>query len=311
MELENRYLVFVVILNWNRPADTIDCVNSLEAQREVSLKVYIIDNGSTDDSITILKKAFPWLHVVELKNNLGYAGGMNIGIRTVLDAGANYILLLNNDTIADPYMVKNLLSELGPGIGITSPIIYYHDQPARPWSVGGNIAPWFLEQITPHRVWRWQIPKKPVVRTFFTGCALLVKREVFQQVGLFDERFYPAYYEDIDFCFRLLQAKIKMLLVPEAKLWHKISSSSGGEDNPMVRYLLARNGAYYNRKHIRWWQFPFVLTYRFARSVWTSMKLLLSKDWVGLSALWDGLIVGWTDLRKESEDKYLDKLTNV
>ena len=290
--------VHAVILNWNRVKDTMECLDSILAQKKVTINITVVDNGSTDNSVEEILKGYPQIDVIPTGRNLGYPGGMNVGIQRALSCGASNILLLNNDIIADPLMVKVLLDNLSSQIMIAAPLIYFFDLPSKVWSAGGNINPVLLEMAPAPLA----IPDKPMIKTFFTGCALLIKRNVFDQNGVFDEEYFPGYYEDLDFCLRMKRAGIKMVLVPQAKLWHKVSQSSGGSNSPRVRYLMARNSARYFRKNMRWWQIPVIVGYRLLSAIKTSVVLLSKRDWEGMNAYWTGLSVGW--LRMTISDEY-------
>ena len=281
--------VYVVVLNWNRAGDTLECLGSMASQQDVTLHIIVVDNGSTDHSVEQIRAIFPAVELISTGANLGFPGGMNIGIRRALQSGAEKVLLLNNDTIADAQMIRNLVDGLKPEYGCAAPAIYYADSPDQLWSTGVNIHLLLLEMWANHPV----IPEHPLEKTFFTGCALLVRRSVFYQIGLLDESFFPWYYEDLDFSLRVLRAEIRMVLVPRAKLWHKISQSSDGSNSPRVRFLMARNSAWYFRKHMRWWQVPIIVGHRFMSAVKTSILLITTRDWKGMKAHWIGLIVGW------------------
>jgi GT2 family glycosyltransferase len=293
-------IIHVVVLNWNRPKDTIECLDSLVAQQNVILKITVVDNGSTDNSLEEIASASPQIEVISTGKNLGYAGGMNAGIQWVLSKGAAHILLLNNDTIADPLLAKYLLTGLSAQAEISAPLIFFADPPSKIWSTGGNINSLILEMM-PSPL---QKPKEAEVKTFFTGCALLVSSRVFHQIGGFDDRFYPGYYEDLDFCLRVKHAGIGMVLVPQAKLWHKVSQSSGGSHSPRVRFLMARNSARYFRKHMRWWQVPFITGFRLLSALKASM-MLIGSDRKGFEAYWRGMASGWLGISSAWEDDLL------
>jgi len=296
--------VYVIVLNWNGSSDTIECIETLLRQKDVSLRCIVVDNGSQDDSVERIRARYPELDLIQTQKNLGYSGGMNTGIRYALERGARYILLLNNDTLADENMVCQLLKQIQDGADIAAPAIFYAEAPERLWSIGGKIDPLFLELLTPHGG-SIPIPPGPIERDFVTGCAMLVQRSVFEQVGVFDEVFYPGYYEDLDFCLRVRRQGLTIQMTPQARLLHKISQSSGGKSSPKVAYLMGRNSGLYFRKHARFWQLPFVLGFRLLSAIKRSVLLVVQRDGKSLSAYWTGLANGWLGLFQKSSEKYL------
>jgi len=115
-----------------------------------------------------------------------------------------------------------------------------------------------------------------IERSVLVGCGLLIRRDLLERVGLFDERFF-MYYEDLDLCLRARRAGYRLLLVPSAKMWHKVAVSSGGRDSPGERYHMARSSVLFFRKHARSWQVPFIAPYRTASAVKTVTRLLLRR----------------------------------
>ena len=117
--------VFIVVLNWNGLADTLECVRSLDAIEYQNRTVVVVDNGSANAEADQLEAARPGLIVLRSRENLGYAGGNNLGIRLALERGADYVWLLNNDTIVNPGCVTELVAtgERDPQAGILSPVV--------------------------------------------------------------------------------------------------------------------------------------------------------------------------------------------
>lgn len=229
----NLYPLWVVILNWNLPDDTIACVRSVMAAIPAGgdVRILVVDNGSTDDSVARLHQAFGQtgapIDLLETHANLGFAGGMNAGIRAALAQGAQSVLLLNNDTLIDPAMIQHLVDALAqhPAAGLAGPVIYYHDAPNQIWRFGDNEHPWLP---IPRRIPDVRVAAgtgDPVTVDYITACAMLARKEVFDRVGYLDERFF-FYFEDADFCRRVRAAGFAILGVPRAKMWHKVSVSA-------------------------------------------------------------------------------------
>jgi GT2 family glycosyltransferase len=235
--------VIVIVLNWNGSADTLCCLESLEKVTYPACEVLVVDNGSTDDSVAILRRAFPHLRMIETGQNLGFVGGNNVGLEYARSAGAEYALLLNNDTEVDADFLTHLVqaAESGPDVGITGPSIYYFDEPDTFWSAGGQID-WkhgVTSMVGINQVEQGQYGSQPRPVDFVTGCALLIKMDVVEKVGMLDPRFF-LYYEETEWCVRVRRAGYEILHVPASKIWHKISPVAR-EASPMVHYYMTRN----------------------------------------------------------------------
>jgi GT2 family glycosyltransferase len=217
--------VFVVVLNWNLKDETIDCVTSVLAGNYVRQRIVIVDNGSEDGSVSAFERQFgESVALILNRENLGFAGGMNSGIRYALDHSADWVLLLNNDTVVAPDMLEALLSAASqPELGILTPAIFYYDQPGLVWRLGDRRSPWLP---MPLKISASEAKSQAILPVdYVTGCAMLVKRQVLETVGLLDEQFF-MYYEDADFCRRGIEAGFKVACVPWAKVWHRVSLSA-------------------------------------------------------------------------------------
>src|SRR3989339_346256 len=139
----NKPLVYILILNWNGKEDTLECLSSLKKIDYPNYKTIVIDNGSTDDSVKIINKKYPKIKIIENKKNLGYAEGNNVGIRYALKNKADYVLILNNDTIVDKKFLTELVKvgESNEKVGIVGPNVYCYffqaEDGIRDWSVTG------------------------------------------------------------------------------------------------------------------------------------------------------------------------------
>ncbi|MDO9087400.1 MAG: glycosyltransferase family 2 protein [Anaerolineaceae bacterium] len=296
--------IYVVVLNWNGRDNTIDCLYSLKKQKNVKINIVIVDNGSSDNSVETILKIFSDIIIIQNNENLGYAGGMNKGIKYAISKNSKYVLILNNDIIADENLIWHLLSNTKNNVYVTSPVIYYSNKPHEIWSVGGRINPLLLEMTKPHGdVVR--LPNEPVFKEFLSGCALFIDCFVFEKIGYFDERFFPGYYEDLDFCLRAKKNNLKMQVIPEARIWHKVSQSSGGKESPNIYFLMARNSGYYFKKHMKLWNALFIILFRLGSAIKKSTLLLTNKKFNCFIAYWRGLINGWIGLLKQYEEVYL------
>jgi len=297
--------ISVIILNWNGENDTIDCINSLLNQVDVELDIMVIDNGSKEESVSKIERKFPQLMVIKSESNLGYCGGMNLGIRMAIKKDAKFILLINNDTVADKNFVKSLMENFEDDVGVVGPIIYYYDDPNEIWSSGGKISP-IIQELKRSHEHQLEIPTKPIDLDFITGCAMLVKREVFEKVGFFDERFFPAYYEDLDFCLRVRKAGYRIILDPTSLLWHKVSKSSNGSESENLIFLVARNSGFYFRKHLKLWNFFPIICYRLLSGIKKTIFWSVQKKICLIKAYWCGFFVGWTGKSFKCQKHYMD-----
>jgi len=287
-------LVYVVIPNWNRRDDTLACVESLLQMDYPDFRIVVVDNGSTDDSVQAMARQFPGVEQITNGRNLGFAAGANVGIRHALARGADFVFVANNDTSVAPDALGVMVEAASPqDVGLVGPKIYYAGDPQRIWSVGAWRHRLTLE-ITGCR--RGQLDAdpdgEPFEVDFVTGCAMLIRRGCLEQVGLFDERFF-MYYEDSDYCLRVRSAGYHVLVVPRAKMWHKVATSSGGSDSPMERYHMARSSVLFFRKHVRGWRWLIVGPYRAGSAVKWVMRLALRRRWVSVRAYLRGLGDGW------------------
>jgi GT2 family glycosyltransferase len=285
--------VCALTLNWNRSQDTVECLDTLARQTYPNLRLSVVDNGSSDDSITSIRTRFPQVDLVQSPENRGFAAGANLGLRRALDGGAEHVFLVNNDTLIDKQAVAHLVRHVGPGVGILAPAIFYAEDQDRIWSAGGRIHPLTLDKY--HDTWQ---PAHaggeagPEDKDFVTGCGMLLTRQFLEEVGLFDERFF-MYYEDADLCMRARRAGFRILLVPAAKMWHKVAQSSGGRDSLDERYWMGRSSVIYFRKHARGAQWLAILPWRAASAVRTTARLWRAGRREAAGAYWRGLRDGW------------------
>ena len=252
----------VIIASWNRKKDTLETLESLVRStiHDFQLEIVVVENGSTDGSVAALRKfqitnSKFQMKIIENKENLGFAEGNNIGMRYALSHGADFIILLNDDTIVDRNLIFQLVkaAQVYGKAGIISPKIYFakgyefhkdryqkQDLGHVIWSAGGDID-WDNVYASNHGVDEVDCGLFDNVREFdfATGCCALIKRKVLEKVGLFDPKYF-AYFEDADLAQRVKKAGWQVLFFPDAHLWHKVSQSSGiGSD--LNDYFITRN----------------------------------------------------------------------
>lgn len=235
--------VAIIILNYNGLVDTLACLESLEQLEYSNYETVLVDNGSSDGSVVAVRRAYPRVMIMETGENLGYAAGNNVGLQYMLASDAAYALLLNNDTVVAPNFLAQLVdtAQTDPLIGVAGPTIYYFDQPDTIWSVGGAID-WDRGQtgmLGLDQPDTGQFGQDPRPVDFVTGCALLVKRQVLEEAGLLDARFF-MYFEETEWCTRIRRAGYHIIHVPSSKIWHKIKPGQQHR-SPRVHYYMTRN----------------------------------------------------------------------
>jgi GT2 family glycosyltransferase len=253
--------VCVVVLNWNGLADTLVCLESLRHLHYTAHRVVVVDNGSSDDSLGGLRRAgaLSAAEVIDAGSNLGYAGGNNLGIRYALDHGADFVLVLNNDTTVDPMLLDELIAaaERNPAAGCFGPWIFYMHEPERLWFTQTAWAPADSAFTAPGKGrLASELPQESTPTEYACGAALFFRAGVARQIGLFDERFFLV-YEDADWCARARRAGFECVTVPSARVWHKIGTSFGSEASPLRTYFSIRNKLLWAEKNLsrrEWWQ---------------------------------------------------------
>jgi len=246
--------IYIVVLNWNGAEDTLECLKSLQSVKYDNYNIIVVDNGSTDESVSLIKSQYPQLILIETGENLGFAEGNNVGIRHALSEGADYILILNNDTTVDPEILNHLVAAANENgdAGLIGPKIYYHAQPNVIWSAGGY---WddknkCFEQTGDGEIDTGQYDKQ-TTSDFIVGCAMFVPAKVFEQVGLLDPDYFLN-YEETDFQYRIRAAGYTTLYEPRAHIWHKVAASFGGDSTPLKYYFIFRNRLLWARRHLKW-----------------------------------------------------------
>ncbi|MBU0618988.1 glycosyltransferase family 2 protein [Patescibacteria group bacterium] len=229
---------FVVLVNFNGLKNTLDCLQSL---KKCPVSVVVVDNGSRDNSAKLIKKQFPQIKLIVNKTNRGFAAACNQGIDYGLSQKADYLLLLNNDTLVKPDFVNHLLAraESKPEIGLVGAKIYFapgfefHKQRYKKseqgkviWYAGGEIdwqnvigRHWGVDQVD-----SGQFQQVKSV-DFISGCCLLIKTSVLEKIGSLEEKYF-LYLEDMDFCVRAKRAGYQFYYEPKAVIWHKNAASS-------------------------------------------------------------------------------------
>lgn len=249
--------VAIILVNYNGALDTLECIESINRMSYKDFHIIVVDNSSTDDSLKILtqKKEEFAFELIDLPENLGFSAGNNSGIQKAIEIGVQYILLLNNDTIVDPDFLSNLMREAECNVdtSVVTGTIYYASNRNKLWYAAGEFNP-HLAKVTQidRKCKNGKLPEKSIDVTFASGCCLCVPVSIIKRIGLLDESYF-MYEEDVDYCHRLIQNNFKIRYVPDAILYHKVSSSTTKTKkiSAITQYYMVRNkfvfiNRYYN-----------------------------------------------------------------
>lgn len=249
--------VFVTILNYNGNKDTSECLNSLEELNTTGfdLSVVVVDNASKEIFVGDKAQRKFSLKIIRSETNLGFSGGQNLGIKYSLENGADYVMVLNNDVILDKELIVELLKTFTEkDCGIVSPKIYFAkghefhkdryqqaDLGKVIWYAGGQID-W--QNVIASHIGVDEVDKGQYQRVveidFASGCCEMIKREVFEKIGFFDDRYF-LYYEDNDLSQRAKAHNFRIYYQPKAVLWHINAGSAGGSGSGLQDYYITRN----------------------------------------------------------------------
>ncbi len=291
--------VSVIIVTRNRKKELFECLNSIFDQSRKPNEIIVVDNGSAENIKRYLQKRFPGIKFVRSEINLGGAGGRNLGL---LHTMGKYILFMDDDAVAD----KNMLNELfkvvvkDKNVGIVQPKIYEKERPNVIQGVGHgiNLKTGRVYGIGVHEEDRGQYEK--VMEIPMAGCTWMVKKEVFENIGNYDEDIFIP-YEDSDFSIRARKAGYKIFYVPKAKVWHtgtKITFVHPwiewlGITSPERSYRVSRNKIIFMKKHSsRLNFFLFMFIYEPLYAIFHS-AIILSTGRIDIFVnYWKGLISG-------------------
>lgn len=305
--------VLIIVLNWKGWRDTLECIDSLAKIKYPNYEALIIDNGSGDESVPCIKKHLadknlPNFKFILFDQNFGFAGGNNKGIGQALKNGAEYVLLLNNDTTVDPLFLEKLVEagEKNNSIGIIGSKIYFYTEPDRIWFAGGKIN--WLKTTGSHLKLneKENTDNKNSAKTekilpmdYITGCAMLIKKEVIEEIGVLSEDYF-LYYEDTDYCLRAKKAGWQCVLAPESRIWHKISRSTK-EFSPSYLYYHTRNGLMMAKKTIYATMLPAVYIFSFYLAIKQVVKYIFTpskREWAKM------VLMGILDFYKNKTGKF-------
>jgi GT2 family glycosyltransferase len=228
-----------VVVTWNRRDDTSACLDSLRG-----LDVVCVDNGSTDGTPEAVERGHPEVELVRNTANLGFAAGSNIGMRRALERGADWVLLINNDAVAEPGLPHALAQAAThrPDAGVLACKVLFADSPGRVEYGGAAFHPLLGYSGRQRGYGKREAGHFDALRQvdYASGAGMAISRAAIQRAGMLDETLY-MYVEDVEWCLRIRAAGFAVVFVPQARVLHRGSASSGGRGSPAALYYHARN----------------------------------------------------------------------
>jgi len=251
----------VIVLHYMGLADTLACLDALDASRGAAFDILVVDNASGDGSPDAIRAAHPNARVLSTDDNLGYAGGNNAGIRAALANGAEALFLINNDACVEPDCVARLARALNerPAVGMVGPMVYTFDAGRVISSAGGAIH-WRIadaSNVGAGETDDGQYPARSV--DFVNGCGLMITRAAIERAGLLDERYF-MYWEETDWCTRVRRAGFDVRFEPSAMMRHRAPIRSDALSRATL-YYMTRNRLRFFATHTPWRIKPLALAH--------------------------------------------------
>jgi len=307
----------VVVVNFNRPADTLDCLESLHQTDPRPRYVVVVDNGSSDDTVAQISDwarsrgislqkldaeteravdSGAWLTVIRSERNRGFSGGNNVGVDYLLrHTDATHWLLLNNDATVKEDFFAHIAAVIRstPAAGLMTGTIYHDPARDRVWYAGGKEMPYRALVAHMHEVPADGLPRQT---EFITGCAMVVSREAHSRIGSLAEVYFPGYSEDAEYSRRVRNAGMDLIYAPRAIAWHKVGATAGpAAQSPSILRAQMRHRVYYARRNFRGPERAIALSYlaitKPAKAVMEVLKGRPRLAW----AVMRGTIEGFTD----------------
>lgn len=256
-------LVSIILVNYNTSFITLECIKSIINNDYQNFKIIVVDNNSSSEdynNITKNAKLFDRdIFLFRNKMNTGFASACNIGIDIAIQNQSDFVLLLNNDTIAKGTFLEELMNfaQSRKKLCVTSSIILYSDPPHNVWFAGGHISK--IRASGFHKKSISHIDDLGFETEFLSGCCMLLPASVIERVGKLSEEYF-LYIEDVDYCTRLKNNGIKMFVVPSSVIYHKVNATTGKYSSHLPLYYNSRNRLYFSKKYFPKY-FPITLIY--------------------------------------------------
>jgi GT2 family glycosyltransferase len=288
--------VSIIVLNWNNYKDTKECIESLSGITYPNYEIIVVDNGSVDGSTRKIQEEFSKLEYIYNKDNLGFAGGNNIGMRYALNKGSDFIMILNNDTTVKENFLEPLVEDLTKNekIGMAGPLIYYFYEPYKIFSDGEKLAFW--------RKNLKELLRGEKIR-MIQGCCMLIKKEVIEKIGYFYEPYFLN-WEEVDYCLQTNRAGYEVICEHKSVIWHKVRTTL--KKNPASesyyfyrnRLLFTKRTAPFLFKYFFYAYYSLYLFYRFVRNYLEGEKNIAKSAKDALFDFWAGNFGKWNQAEK-------------
>lgn len=244
---------YVIVLHYGDLRTTNKCLKSIVKYEKEIKEIIVVDNDHQKNikyPISNFKCPISKLKIIRNKKNLGYAAGVNVGIKYALSKGANYVLVLNNDTYLESGFITKLIKKMNKAkIGVAAPAIKFIRDGKIVYDLGGKVN-MFFGRTSHHEVTEIQKQVRDDILQvdYVSGCCMLIKKEVFEKVGFFDERFF-MYYEDVDFCIRARKKSFKIVVFPSHNIFHELSKTIG-KSSAFSIFNQTRSALIFGKKHL-------------------------------------------------------------
>lgn len=255
----------IVLVNYNGIDYNKECIDSIrQSDWNGDIQIYCVDNDSKDGSPDWLLEHYggcEWFHLIYMGRNAGFSAANNVGLHKAAEAGCDYLMILNNDTCIERDMIRKIVECAEGKRCIVAPKIYYWDRRDTIWSAGGFLSPviWKPGSFGENKKDTGAYGEKREC-TCLNGCCMLFSVQAFLQIGDMDEDFF-LYYEDTEYCIRATQRGVRLLYCPEAKMYHKVSASTGGKTSPACAYYISRNWPMCMKKRMKRARFALFFLY--------------------------------------------------
>lgn len=292
--------VYCVVTNWNALKYTVDCVESLLKSDYANTKIVIVDNGSTNGCADELDKIFPNIPQIRTGFNGAVTKAYNLGLQYGLDHGADYLLLMNNDTIVDSMMITHLINAAleDPNRGIIAPKIFYFDDPTLLWYAGADKG-WDFGEVNGYKGQKDSVKASTSREVDYAwGCGMLFSRKLLEEIGLIDTRFW-LYYEDAEISLRAQDAGSVNWYEAKAVMWHK---EHGSTLSPKFVRIWAKSKILFYRLRNKGFILYALIAYAFLHGIFRSIISSKTNSYIKgnmshyLAGLRDGLSV---DLKQQ------------
>jgi len=239
----------VIILNWRGADMTVECIDHVTAMGVDRADILVVENGSHDGSLERIRALDPPVRILPLDENLGFAGGVNAGLRTAADDGYRFALLMNNDAVPRRDTLERLREEWAEDVALLAPSIVHREPGDRVWISGGSLSPRLLEPRRTGEGSRVVTDGRVVAESeILYGTCLLVNLRAVAECGPLDDRLF-LYYEDLDWSIRFRDAGFRLLAVKDAVVWHEQGTSVGGLHSETRQFHMARSSVIFYRLH--------------------------------------------------------------